>query len=76
MLFQLHITEKVLIIKQLIMSKTLIIGILSGLALIGVIVSLILGMDTQVLVPILTALLGYLLRDNETAVMGVFKKIK
>ncbi len=58
------------------MSKTLIIGILSGLALIGVIVSLILGMDTQVLVPILTALLGYLLRDNETAVMGVFKKIK
>lgn len=48
--------------------------ILSGLALVGLIGLIAIDKSVEVIVPILTAILGMLAGKNKDAIVGVFKK--
>ena len=50
------------------------IAILAGVALLGVIGLLFIGQATDVLLPILTALIGALIGAKKEQVVGLFKK--
>jgi len=52
----------------------LIIGILAALSIIGIIVLAILKVDFLVLVPVVTALVGWLIGKKNDVVLGIFKK--
>jgi len=52
----------------------IIIGVLSFVLLVGVILLSAFGKEVTVLVPILTALVAWLLGKKQTAVLGFFKK--
>lgn len=57
------------------MDKTnLIVGILTGISLIGVIGLLAIDKSTEVLLPIMTTLVGILVGRNGSAVAGYFRK--
>lgn len=56
------------------MNSTLIVGVLALIALVGVIVLAVLEMDTQVLLPILTILVGFLVGRKQNVILGAFKK--
>lgn len=50
------------------------VSILAGLALVGIIVLLGLGKSVDVLLPVLTGLVGALLGVKKEAIVGYFKK--
>ena len=52
-----------------------IIGVLALVALCGVIALSILGKDTQVIIPVLTILIGYLVGRKQEAMIGGVRKI-
>jgi len=51
----------------------LIIGILTGVLLIGIMVLIGLSKDISVLMPIVTVLIGYLVGRNQETVVNYFK---
>ena len=50
-----------------------IIGTITAICLVGVLVLLYIGESVEVLVPVLTALVAYLLGRKENVVVGTFK---
>jgi len=50
-----------------------IIGTITAICLVGVLVLLYVGESVEVLVPVLTALVAYLLGRKESVVVGAFK---
>ena len=56
-------------------AKNLIVGVLTLVALIGVIVLTALDKSTDVVIPALTALLGLLAGINEQTILGGVKKL-
>ena len=50
-----------------------IIGTITAICLVGVLVLLYVGESVEVLVPVLTALVAYLLGRKENVVVGTFK---
>lgn len=53
-----------------------IVGILAGILILGIIALLVLDKDTQIIIPLATLLIGYLIKGKEGAILGVFKKQK
>ena len=50
--------------------------ILMGITIVGIIVLTAMGKATEVLVPIVTALLGFMAGNNKEMIVGLFKRGK
>jgi len=53
---------------------TLSASILAGIGIVGIVILLLVGSSADVLIPIVTALVGFVIGKREPQIMGLFKK--